>query len=206
MAFNWQTEYHRYRRYFINIGQFYQQKRARVYTEIVLTIITITFFLFFAIKPTLVIVAGLIKTIDDQKVVNAKLEEKINNLNLAQNQYQSVEGSFPLIEESLPNNPSVSTLIKELEALTRRHGLSIGTIQYGQATLKGEQSGGKIMELTFTMSVSGTYSNLKLFLQSLSSLRRIIDINSFSFKSSKLESNTLSLGLNAKTYYLKEEK
>lgn len=205
MAFNWQKEYYRYRHYFINIGQFYQQKRVRVYTEIIFSILAITFFLFFAIKPTLIIVTGLIKTIDDQKTVSKKLEEKINSLSSAQRAFAEIQPELYLLEESLPPNASVSIFTKQLEALARKSQVKIGSLQMGQAIIKGEKDGGKTKELTFNMSVNGSFANLQSLLQSLSSLRRLIAVDSFFFKPSKTEADTLTLGINGKTFYLLEE-
>lgn len=201
MAPNWPTEYHRYRRYFVNISQFYRQKRVRVYTELVLSILTVTFFLYFAIKPTLITIAGLLKTIKDQKLVAEKLEDKVNALNLAQKQFLVVEPDLYLVDQALPKNPSLSTLAKELEALARRAQVTIETIQFNQTTLRGEPPAEGQTTVKFSLTAGGNYLDLKGFLQSVSSLRRIILVQSFSFKAGKLEGEALNLSINADAYY-----
>lgn len=201
MAPNWPIEYHRYRRYFVNISQFYRQKKVRVYTELVLSILTVTFFLYFAIKPTLTTIAVLFKTIKDQKLVVEKLEDKVNALNLAQKQFLAVESDLYLVDQALPKDPHLSTLAKELEALARRTKVTIGTIQFNQTTLRGEPPAESQTTVKFSLAAGGNYLNLKDFLQSLSSLRRIILVQSFSFKTGKVEKEALNLNINADAYY-----
>lgn len=207
MALAWQTEYHRYRRYFLDIGQFYKKKKVRVYTEIVLSLLTVSFFLVFAIKPTLTTIAGLMKTIEDQKLVSKTLAEKINALGLAQTEYNLLTNDIYLINEALPKDSQISLLVKQLEVLARRSGITIETIKFDQVYLKGISSSTKetVPSVNFSFAASGEYQNLKLFLKSLSSLRRIIQVESFAFKTGKAESLLLTLSLNGKAYFMEAE-
>lgn len=205
MAFNWQTEFHRYRRYFVNVGQFYRQKKARVYTEIVLSILTTAFFLFFAIKPTLVTITSLIKEIKDKKVVAQKLEDKINSLNVAQGEYFTVQGDLYLVEQALPKDSQISVLLKQLEVLASRAGVSLEAVQYSSVSLKGDTDESKPLTVDFKIALGGNYQDLKNFLLSLNNLRRIIHLDGFAFKTRKAEEG-LILSVSAKAFFLKEEK
>lgn len=200
MALNWQSEYHRYRRYFTNVGQLYKKKNVRVYTEIILSIVTISFFLFFAIKPTVLTITGLIRQIKDQRVVAEKLGKKINALSQAQNQYLSIEPDFYLINQALPTDTQASLLIKELEALARRSGVTLKAVQFNKIGLKEKNLKSEQKEINFNITASGDYQRLKEFLTSFNLLRRVVIINSFSFQTEK-ESKNLSLNLKAKTFY-----
>jgi len=206
MALTWQAEYHRYSHYFLDIGRLYKKKQARVYTEIVLSLLTISFFLIFAIKPTLATIAGLMKTIQDQKLVSETLAEKINALRQAQNEYNLITGDTYLVDEALPKDTQISLLVRQLEALARRSGITIETIRFDQVNLKGPPSPTKEKELSpsvnFSFAATGEYQNLKLFLTSLSSLRRITLVKSFAFKSGKTEIQSLTLTLNGQAYFM----
>ena len=205
MAFNWQTEFHRYRRYFVDIGQFYRQKKVRVYTEIVLSILTTTFFLFFAIKPTLVTITGLIREIKDKKLVSQKLEEKINSLNAAQQEYSTVQSELYLVDQALPKDSQIFLLMKQLETLAFKSGVSLEALQYSPVNLKGEVEEKKPSTVDFKIVLAGSYENLRNFLISLIKLRRVIILDGFGFKTKKAGEG-LSLSINAKAYFLKEEK
>ena len=204
MALEWQTEFYRYRRYF---RRFYTQKKVRVYTEIVLSFLTTAFFLFFAIKPTLLTITGLIKEIKDKKLVVQKLEEKINNLNLARDKYFALQEKFPLIDQALPKDSQISLFVRQLEVLAVKNGVSLETIQYSPISFRGEDNGIKTSASTieFKMSFRGNYQNLRNFLLSLNSFRRIIQVEGFGFRKGK-EGEELDLSVNGKTFFLKGEK
>jgi len=204
MAFNWQTEFNRYRRYFTDVRRFYRQKKVRVYTEIVFSILTIAFFLFFAIKPTVVTITGLIKEINDKKMVTQKLEEKISNLNLAQQEYLSVENDLYLINQALPEDPQVSVLVRQIEGLCLKTGVSLEGIQYSSLDIRNKiVKNNKPQSIEIKLVVSGGYQNLKNFLYSLNNFRRIFQIDSFGFKTSK-EEGKLILSISGRTFYLEE--
>jgi len=202
MAFNWQTELYRYHRYFTDIRRFYRQKKVRVYTEIVLSILAVNFFLFFAIKPTLITITGLIKEIKDKKMVTQKLEEKINNLNLAQQEYLSVQDDIYLIDQALPVDSQISSLVKQVEGLVLKTGVSLEAIQYSSLEIKQKVSKNEPQAIEVRLVVSGNYQNLKNFLSSLNNFRRIFQIESFGFKMPKKEGE-LMLSISRKTFYLR---
>lgn len=204
MKLDWQTEYHRYHRFFANIGQFYQQKRVRVYTELVLSLFTVSFFLFFAIKPTAVTIGGLIKKIKDQTLVTEKLQNKINALSQARQEYLLIESELYLAKQALPQDAQISILVKELEALVRRSHIVVSSIQFSEVALKDKltEISEKPKIIDFSLTVSGDYQNLKTFLQSLDSLRRIVTVKAFGFKISKTEGEGLTLNVKGSAFYL----
>lgn len=201
MALDWQTEYRRYQHYFLSISTLYRRKKVRVYTELVLTILIICFFLFFAIKPTLVTITSLVKTLSDQKLVSQKLEEKINSLNLAQSQYNLVQPDLYLLDEAIPVQPQIAILIKQLETLGRYSGVTIDGIQLTKINLMDNEAGLKQEPIGFNIAVSGDYQSLKYFLKNISSFRRVILIDNFNFKTGKTDKLALYLSLNNKAFY-----
>jgi len=209
MTFNWQTEYHRYQRYFVNIGQFYQRKKTRVYTEVVLSFLTATFFLFFAIKPTLVTITSLVKEIKDQQLVNQKLGEKIQALTQAQQEYARAEANLYLVNQALPQTANLSIFAKELEVLARTANITLEAIQFESINLKGKLSETKNEALTptvnFKLGALGNYLELKNFLHLVTSLRRLVSVTSFSFSQDKKEEKIMNLSLSAQAHFLETE-
>jgi Tfp pilus assembly protein PilO len=203
MAFNWQTELYRYRRYFTDIRRFYRLKKVRVYTEIVLSILTIAFFLFFAIKPTAVTITSLIKEINDKKMVTQKLEEKINNLNLAQQEYLSIENDLYLVDQALPEDSQISVLVRQIEGLCFKTGVFLEGVQYSPLEIRNKNFKNEPQPIEIKIVVSGSYQNLKNFLYSLNNFRRVFQIDSFGFKASK-EGEKITLSISGKTFYLEK--
>lgn len=215
MAISFEIGYHRYRRYFTNISALYQKKKARVYTGLILSLLAVAFFSFFAIRPTLVTIASLVKEIEDKRMIAQKLQEKINALSLAQKEYVAVSSELPLVEEALPQEPDLPLFIRQLETLSVQSGVTLRTIQFGRVNLRGrpvskpdsvktkqkEETSG----ITFNFSASGSYQNLKTFLQSLENLRRLVVISSFAFRpEEKEEGQLLILNITGEAYYLNQ--
>jgi len=206
MDLSGQIGYRRYHRYFVNLGQISRQKKVRVYTGIVLSIMASAFFLLFAIKPTLVTIAGLIKEIEDKKIVVSKLETKINDLALAQQEYQVIAADLILVDQALHEDPHLPLLIGQLETLSAAAGVSLESVNYSPVDLAQPEKKEEPQEISFSFSASGSYQNLRTFLQSIISLRRVILINGFSFKKGKSESQSLVLTVHAKAYFLEQAK
>jgi len=204
--FDWQTEYHRYHRYFTDLSRFYQSKKAKTYLGIILSLLTTTFFVVFAIKPTLVTIAQLIRQTKDQKEVEASLEKKINSLSQAQNEYLAVEPNLSLLEDALPQEPQAPLLIKQLEALASQNNVSIDRLRINEFNLKkNSPPQSEKQPLTFSFAATGDYANLKAFLSSLANLRRIVLVESFSFQKKGVgEKTVLSLNLIAKAWSLEK--
>ncbi len=195
--------YHRYRQYVANVGELYKKKKTKVYSGIVLSILTVAFFGFFAIRPTLVTIGGLLKEIKDRKEVVAEMDRKIDNLEKAQANYSRIRNDLWLIEESLPFDPDLPILIKQVESLARLSSVLVESIRFDKTNLQGEIETEKGEAAGFSMTVVGSYENLKNFLNSLDTLRRIISVESFGF-TSRIEEETqvLVLTVSARAHYL----
>lgn len=196
----------RYHRYFTDLSRFYQKKQVRVYTEIVLTLLTIIFFLVFAIRPTLITVAGLIKEIKEKRVIAEKLDQKINDLSLAQKEYQRIQKDLYLLDEALPLDSRLTVLVRQLEALARKDGAEILSLQFEKTKLKSENAvkpaqADEAYAINFSIGVTGDYFQLKSFLYSLAQLRRITLTDSFLLQA-KGKDEKLFLTLNGKASYL----
>lgn len=192
---------------FPNITRLYRQKKVRVYTETILSIFMIVFFLLFAIKPAAVTIAGLVKKINDQKLVLKDLEKKVQSLAQARKEYLAIQSDLYLVEQALPTEPKVSHSLKELEALTRQAGITLNTAQFGQVNLKKKKviAQKTPKEINFNLTTSADYQNLKNFLQILGSLRRTALVNAFGFATGEKkegEVKPLELVIKANFYYL----
>ena len=184
MALDSQQEYYRYRRYFVDLRQIYRQKKARVYTEIVLSVITVIFFVVFAIRPTFVTITGLLKEIKDKKVVTAGFENKIY-----------------LIDEALPKKSDLADLVNGIEQMVAQSGLTEISLTFDKTVIKGEENMNGLREIDLSLTVSGDYLNMKNLLQQLTNLRRVISLGEINFQTPKSAEDQLTLTINGKSYY-----
>ena len=201
--FNWQTEYHRYRRYFTDLSKFHQHKKYRAYTGVILSLLTVTFFIFFAIRPTFKTIAQLMRQVKDQKNISAELEKKINNLSEAQKNYLVIESELNLVEDALPQKAEIILLAKQIEALARQSGIVIVNLRFNDINLvESQKREEEKQDIKFSFNALGNYPDLKNFLRDLMSLRRIVLVEAFSFQTGKSEGNILSLNLNGQAWFL----
>lgn len=215
MALGWRKEYFRYKEYFLNILNIYKQKEdLRMFLEILLSLATISFFATFALRPTLVTIATLVKDIKSKEEIVAKLDTKIQNLTTAEALLQSEISRVPFIENSVPNSPSPETFVRQLEGLAAKNGVNLLGISIGQVTLRGETQTKPAEEglaplpesalaVSFSLSVSGNYLELLSFLSDLEKLRRPLAIDTTGITSSQTgEGKVLVILVSGRTPYL----
>ena len=200
MALGWRKEYTRYKDYFLNIVAIYKQKQdLKMFMEILLSLATVSFFAVFALKPTLVTIAGLAKEINSKEETVAKLDTKIQNLTTAQTILDQELTRLPLIEEAVPQAPSPETFVRQIEGLAVKNSVSLLGISIGQVTLLGESKGPKKADtglaplpeeakgVSFSLSIAGEYSRLAAFIADLEKLRRPIAVDSTGISTSETD-------------------
>jgi Tfp pilus assembly protein PilO len=209
MAFDWRTEYHRYHRYFLNTQTLYRRRDVMVYTGIILTLVTITFFSFFAIKPTVTTIAGLAKEIDSKRVIDQKLQNKINSLRQAQTNYSQVSDKLVLIDQVLPRDPDLIDLIYQIEVLAQKNNVTIKSVSFGPSYLLGQEKTKKKLSqypaINFSLGLSGDFESVDNFTSSLQNLRRSIgtqDLTIRSLEESETGTFSLNLTLQLDAFYL----
>ena len=117
--------------------------------QLIMSVFGVAFFIFLAIRPTLATITTLLKKIDDQKVVDQKLDAKIAQLNTA----QEVIGEFGdeierLLGKAVPARPTVDVLNKQIEVVAEEAGVSLNSISVDNFPLVGNK--GTLTETTKT--------------------------------------------------------
>ncbi|HUW21272.1 MAG TPA: type 4a pilus biogenesis protein PilO [Candidatus Bathyarchaeia archaeon] len=202
-----------YSNYLNKVADFYQKKQVKIYTSLILSLVTTSFFALFAIKPTTVTIASLSKEIKDQKEITNKLDGKIKDLSLAQKEYSSLKPKLSLIDEALPPASEPAVFFGQLEVIAKENNLEFSSAQSRDAVLqeKGQNVKEKVLREknpypTFkaTLSLNGNYEDMQKFLESLLKLRRIINVNNLSIQKGKRASSAkiLSTKLELETFYL----
>ena len=210
---------HRYYKYYQKLEPAFKNRKTQAYLMAVLSLMTISFFGFFAIRPTLKTIAVLQRQIIDRKTLNEKLDEKINALILAQDEYRLIEADLPLIYTLLPEKPEFPLLMRLLENLTIQNSATISGIQFDPivlyeksppetetATETKDTAADETIPMFFTLSFQGKYQNLINLLDQLTRLERLITINSVDLSVAKLadEMSELKLGIQSRSYYYPE--
>ncbi len=217
MALGWRKDYLRYRSYFLNIVNIYKRRAdLKSFLELLLTLAALSFFAFFALKPTLLTVIELLKEIEAKEETISKMNTKIENLQKAQTLYLQEEASISLLKTAVPNDPAPDLFVRQVEGLAVNYPVNLLGITIGEITLLGpekEQRSKKEITplpenskgITFSVSIAGSYQGVSNFLSALEDMRRPIRIDALNLLSPKLEeTQNLVLVVTGRTPYLKE--
>lgn len=209
---HYKLNYSRYQHYYRQIWRFYQKPSARISTALLLTLFTTIFFAVFAIRPTLVTIAELLKTIQDRQEVLAKLEDKSDSLAAAQQEFLIAAEEIDLLQEALPKDVAVQDLITQIEATAAYHQLPISSINVAEFEYTSSPSTTTdMLELPLTITVSGDYSQLEDFISNILKLPRFTKLESLSISvtdsdnSANVSESSLEVNLRLTAFYQPEE-
>lgn len=207
---SWRRDYLRYKSYFLNVmGRYKERADIKAYLEILLSLVTISIFAIFALRPTILTIAGLLKEIETKKETLAKMDEKISNLSRAQVLFDQEQQNVNLLKGSVPTNPVPDVFARQIEGLSIRYSVPITKISLDKATILGLQAAPPqtetknkvpfpqgtselLFSITFTVGIE-EYQSLTNLLSDLEKLRRPAKIDKLVMNASKEGNNTLLL-------------
>lgn len=173
------------------LGHYQRRTDVKVYLEIFLSLATVSLFAVFALRPTLLTIAELIKQIEARKEVVIKMNEKISNLTRAQLLYDQERKRLLLLQEAIPKEPEPEVLIRQLEGLSSKNSVNVEAFSLESAVILGSSNQlqketpqkpvGGTNELTFTSSATSKYPFLLSFISDIEKMRRPTTIRSLSF-------------------------
>ena len=200
MALDYRGQYQKYRRHYLDLAQVYRERReVKVFVDLAFAILAVVFFTVFAIKPTLVTIAGLLSEIRSQEEVNQRLETKISSLRQAHTVYSEILPRLTVLDEGAPELPLVSRFLRQLEALSGEWGVDLSNLSFETVGLTADavspQGEEKFLAAKFLLNVAGGFDQLNLWLTKLEELRRIAVVENYAYTSSQAASElSLSVG------------
>lgn len=191
-------------RYFTYIQPVLKAPAIKTYGTPILTLITMTIFILFAIKPTIETILVLQKKLEEGKTALDKLNQKSENLLAAKKKYQELNPEIKKkVDNYVPGSVEFKNLMQILELTANKNNASISAIQVQPLTLEQKRAiVGKLSEIPFTFNLEGSYQNLINVLKDLRENSRLISINNIIFNKPS-ESTLLLMSVSAKAYYLK---
>lgn len=204
MALGWRKDYLRYKSYYLDILNLYKRREdLRIFLEIILSLVTISFFSLFALRPTFLTIAVLLKEINTKKETIAKMDAKIENLQTAQNILSQESARIPILELSIPTFPQPQNFVHQIEGIAVAAQTQILGIRVDEIPLKGDVPVKDQGEMGFSVSATGSFQNLFSFLKNLENLRSPVKIDILGISLAKKEQgNILTLVITGKVPYL----
>ena len=200
MANNWKNDYMRYKDFFLNVLQVYYAKpNIKIYLELILSLTTIIIFSIFAIKPTILTIIELNKEIQTKENTIAEINQKLIDLQKANDIMQSESEKLARIETAIPSSASPENIILEMERLANKNSLQILNLSMSEVTIMGNEKLKKkgadnleklpleADELPFNVSLSGSYQNLVLLISDIENQIRPVKIDSLTINTSTTE-------------------
>lgn len=214
-AANYREQYARYKRYFASLADVYGKKPVvRTSVELLLTLLTISFFAVFAIRPTVLTIAQLFVDVKQQQQIKKQLQEKVQNIKTAQDLAFREAKSLSLLDQALPRGPKPDQLLRQIEGLATSHGVVLESLSIGKLALLGSTDpakvpgGEKFSSFEVSFLVLGSYNDTHAFLRELEEIRRIVNITSISYRPSveENEAGIIILAAGAQVPYYPDKK
>ncbi len=184
-----------YAKYFDLVPDFKSEK-AQKYTTIILTLTASIILGLFAVSPTISTIANLQRQLEDDKFVEQRLQEKINNLSLLQQKYDSLQKDLPLVFAAIPKGSEIPSLLAQIQGLGKESNVTLDSFQAFKVLVSKDATlNKKYSSFDFGLKIHGDYQSIIAFIDRLSNFQRIITINSVSIAKST-ENNNISLQLN----------
>ncbi len=203
-------------RYSQDLRRYYRMPAVQVSLTLVLSLFVMAIFIVFALRPTIVTIVTLKKTIAESEKIRQQLSVKMTNLQKASVQFELLKPILPMLNSTIPNNGAeYLPLTTAIEILARQTGTQLESESLGPTLLfsriispfipSKDQS---VVELPFTARVIGSYPNISAFLAKLLSMERIIIIESVTITreiGSKEENTNVALNISGSAYYLADK-
>ncbi|QRK03994.1 type 4a pilus biogenesis protein PilO [Archangium violaceum] len=128
-----------------------------------------------------------------QRKLDLELAEKseiAQNLNERRREMDVLEQKLAEALTELPENKDVEELLAQLNDIGKKAGLEIARVEPGPETVGGSDFFARI---PIKMVVSGNYHEIAMFLQEVSTMRRIVNVNNIKLDGAKLKNEKVML-------------
>ncbi len=120
------------------MSQYRERSDWRAYLEILLSLSTISVFAIFALRPTVLTIAQLIKEIDEKETTLERMNGKIQNLSKAQILFDRERGNITLLEQiSIPTSVKSDVFARQVEGLSSKYQTPVEFLNIGAGSIIG---------------------------------------------------------------------
>lgn len=178
------------------------EERSQKFFTIVLTLLALSFFGFFAINPTVSTILKLRKELSDSEFAYRELETKIKNLSILRKGYSSMQPDLPIVTDAITLQPDVHILFAQVQAIAQKSNVKILKLQNFEVEIikNNKTPGKKYYSYPFVIAGSGLFENISDFVSTITNMQRIIDIDIFSISSAAEQSN-LEFNIQASAFF-----
>ena len=169
-----------------------QRPEVKAYGLPVLLILTGLLLLGFLAWPTWGGIGELREDIvaEEERIVS--LKEKVEDLLNFADQQTLLDDKFTIFERAVTLESKIPDLLTKIQDLSEDCNLSVKTLQYsGEGGADGAT--GRVRPIRVRYAAEGSFTNLSCLTTALEMSSRIVDVESFQYRSSRSESGVLRL-------------
>jgi Tfp pilus assembly protein PilO len=181
MTFDYRKQYQEYRHYIDSLVEKAKTPVTRVSLAIVGAIAFSVFLAVFALRPTLITVAGLWKEINTEKTTITALDRKLKLLQAAKQNYDQASSRLYLLDTAGPQTVEIESMARELEVLAAENSLNTLEFREEKFWLLSPSPAGSlpvnVSGIDVMVSVGGQEAGIRNFVGNLEKLGRMVKIN-----------------------------
>lgn len=153
-----------------------QVTKNRKIFELSITFSLISFFLFFAVQPTLFTISALIGDIRSKEILSTKAKVKIDQIITAQDNFASIQEKYFLVEEALPSRQNYIGAMDLVDSTSSQNGIALDKINFTQSAKN---------YFSTQISTSSSFASTISLIENLTHARRLLDISQITFSQDK---------------------
>lgn len=148
--------------------------------EISATFVLVSFFLVFAVRPTVLTISSLWGDIQAKQVLKTQLKTRIDNVVKAQDVFSQVQERYQIINDSLPDRPQYSQAAQQIQQTGNNSGLNVDSFDYIVQTDDKNPIAPYVKNYQISLNLNGSFSSAVQMISNLLQNRRLINISSIS--------------------------
>ncbi len=171
------------------VDKYAEKEKTWYYTEVILTLFTISFFVIFAIRPAVITISGLVGEVQRKKELSKRMKQKINKVIIAQEQYSLVQKNWQLLASFLPSEFDLPQGIAQVAGSAQESNVNLNTMSFAdldfvkqelKSSKKDIETDNKNLEgLNFSFKTKSDLEVLKNFISQLNQSRRWTQIGNY---------------------------
>jgi Tfp pilus assembly protein PilO len=177
------------------------RQKIIAYLYITISLFTLSFFGFFAIRPTIVTIVNLDKQLKDNREVLEKIKQKQDDLSKLTREYEAMTSDLNLIKKAIPSSANMPYLSRQIETVALRNNVKLTSLDFGSVDV-GETNPDGLLSFTVSITAEGNEKDVNLFIRDISSMDRILGFERFS--TGKTRKSEFGGVIAMKAYFLPE--
>jgi Tfp pilus assembly protein PilO len=187
------------------INKILAKKEIKDYTYVILFFVVSSFFIFFAIKPAVLIAFSLKRQVLDLQSINTIYEKNILKLVDIQSKLENTRNKTYLLEEAVPKNPEMRVLIDNIKQVASSEGIIINDLSLSSVNLKNDRRDQRMKPLKINIEAKSDFYGINNFMKRIIEQKRIKVINNLKIlreNDSATNSANLKVKIEIEGYYL----